>query len=64
LEDALVDPRHVELHPGSLRQILGLAEPIRADIGVQYAPIGLFSARPQSKRFLAFLERLFELPQV
>src|SRR5713226_9644988 len=64
-EEALVDPRSVDPQSSHLlRQFFSLADPIQADVGVQLTAIGRFDGGLQPRRFEAFLQSLFESPEV
>ena len=63
LQDALMQRRSIQSLSGRPpRNLLGFIQPIQAHIGVHFAAIGVFRPRFQSKRFLALLQLLFELP--
>ncbi len=64
-EETLVDPRAVDSQaPHLLSDFLGLVDSFQAHVGIHEPPIGRFRARLQLNSHLAFLESLFELPQV
>jgi len=64
-EETLVDPRAADSHhPHLLSNPLGLVQSVQTHVGVHEPPIGRFRVRLQLRRYLSFLESLFELPQI